>query len=70
MLWMIVYGFPNHTDWEIGNISGCTVRFVYDIKLAWFAIARYFFTQPNLKKLGDQNCIVEVDEALLGKKKT
>ena len=52
MLWMIVYGFPNHTDTEIKNMSGCTVSFIYELKLAWFVMARYLFTLPNLKKLG------------------
>ena len=33
-------------------------------------MVRYLYTHPQLRKLGGKNKIVEIDEALLGKKKT
>lgn len=66
-MWLFCYGFPNHNDKFCKDKTGISNESFYEYKKAWLAMFEWFYTNQD-KKLGGKNKIVEIDEALLGKK--
>lgn len=65
---LMTHGFPEHTDKEIRNKTGLANSTVQDFKKAWLMLHDCLFDKENRKWMGGNNKIVEIDEALMGKK--
>lgn len=65
---MVGYGFSNYTTLEICKKIGADRSNVDEYKAAVLAMYEWLYNSHEKPFLGGKNKIVEIDEALLGKK--